>query len=181
MNIKLLKEIQSKQISQRDLASKIGMTQSGLSQALASGDLKVSTLEKIAEVLDVPVTCFFEVEITQDKENEEKIARLESEKTQLIKEYAKEVYDNYILEFEEYLKTLENVNKEDIYNEIKSIERFKEKLVTLITFSGNLREGVEKAAIQHFLENHKFRVSYLVNDFLREYENTIKNRRFEIV
>jgi len=61
MNIKKLRDLMKiKKISQREISSKIGMTQSGFSSAVISGDFKVSTLERIAKVLEVPVGYFFD-------------------------------------------------------------------------------------------------------------------------
>lgn len=53
----LLKE---KGLRIEDLANNIGYSRMGLTTALKSDDFKVSTLMKIAEVLNVPVSCFFD-------------------------------------------------------------------------------------------------------------------------
>ena len=49
-----------KQISQRELSTKVGLSLTGLQKALEKNDFKTSTLVKIAEVLGVPVGYFFE-------------------------------------------------------------------------------------------------------------------------
>ena len=46
-------------MSQTELAKEIGISQTGLSQALSRGDLKVSLLIKIAQALNVSVGYFF--------------------------------------------------------------------------------------------------------------------------
>ena len=51
-----------KKLSQEELAKSIGMTKNGYYLAIKNGDLKVSTLEKIAEELDVKINVFFEDE-----------------------------------------------------------------------------------------------------------------------
>jgi len=57
-NIETLRK--EKNISQEKLANLIEMSKVGYQKAIQNGDLKVSTLVKIAEVLDVPVSYFFE-------------------------------------------------------------------------------------------------------------------------
>jgi transcriptional regulator with XRE-family HTH domain len=49
-----------KNVKQTDIAQAIGFTVSGYQKAIQANDFKVSTLEKIAEALEVPVTYFFE-------------------------------------------------------------------------------------------------------------------------
>lgn len=60
MNIEILKVLmEEKHYSRRKLAKAIGISHQGLNNALISGDFKVSTLEKIAEILDVDMSIFF--------------------------------------------------------------------------------------------------------------------------
>jgi len=49
----------SKLLTIKDLALKIGMTESGLHYTLKNNTLKVETLQKIAGVLDIPIGNFF--------------------------------------------------------------------------------------------------------------------------
>ena len=56
-NIERLRDVNK--ISQTELATKIGMTQTGLSQALKKGDFKISTLQKIAEAFEVDIGLLF--------------------------------------------------------------------------------------------------------------------------
>lgn len=59
--IQKIKELaRIKDIPISELAEKIGFTNSGLHRAFANNDLKLSTLEKIANVLNVPMSSFFE-------------------------------------------------------------------------------------------------------------------------
>jgi len=61
MNIKALRDLlKQKKISQIEISSKIGMTQAGFSNALLKEDFKISTLEKIASALQVPIGYFFD-------------------------------------------------------------------------------------------------------------------------
>jgi transcriptional regulator with XRE-family HTH domain len=60
-----------KRMSLDELAEKIGMSNTGLHNALRANDFKISTLIKIAEVLNEPISTFFEgnYELTQNNEN----------------------------------------------------------------------------------------------------------------
>jgi transcriptional regulator with XRE-family HTH domain len=49
-----------KKVTVRKLASEIGVSEVGLHNMLKSGSMKVETLTKIAECLDVPLSYFFE-------------------------------------------------------------------------------------------------------------------------
>jgi transcriptional regulator with XRE-family HTH domain len=54
------KAAKAKKMSIKKLASLSDMTEAGLYQAMNNRTLKIETLEKIAKVLDVSVTSFFE-------------------------------------------------------------------------------------------------------------------------
>jgi len=56
--IKELVKIRNTTIS--GLCQKIGMTESGFNFSMKNNTLKIETLQKIAEVLEMPVCCFFE-------------------------------------------------------------------------------------------------------------------------
>ena len=57
---KLYKLMKIKKISQRELAKLTGINQTTISYILRGNDMKVSTLEKIAKALDVPISYFFD-------------------------------------------------------------------------------------------------------------------------
>lgn len=57
---KLRKLISLRGFNKREMATKIGFSQTAFSQALTRGDFRVSLLEKIAEILNVPVGYFFD-------------------------------------------------------------------------------------------------------------------------
>lgn len=60
MNFNKIKILaKEKKITLSDIASKIGMTQEGFSRSLSDENLKVTSLEKIAEILKVDVREFF--------------------------------------------------------------------------------------------------------------------------
>jgi transcriptional regulator with XRE-family HTH domain len=60
----------NKNINLKDLAEKIGMSEGGFHQSLKNNTLKVSVIEKIAEILQIPVFVLFEDnEIIKSEEN----------------------------------------------------------------------------------------------------------------
>lgn len=65
MNFNKIKEIaKEKKINLSDIAIQLGMTREGFSGSLRDENLKVTALEKIAEILQVDITIFF-----RDEEN----------------------------------------------------------------------------------------------------------------
>ncbi len=61
MNISKLKKLATvKKLSIKELSEKVGISETGMYKALKKGDFKISTLEKISAILDVPVGYFFE-------------------------------------------------------------------------------------------------------------------------
>jgi transcriptional regulator with XRE-family HTH domain len=51
---------EAKRISLRKIASKVGISESALQTLIRNGSTKTTTLEKIAEILEVPVGVFFD-------------------------------------------------------------------------------------------------------------------------
>ncbi len=65
MNYNKIENIRKqKKVSQRDLCKIIGITTVGYSKMIREESIKVSTLEKIAKVLEVPVIYFFTDDVT---------------------------------------------------------------------------------------------------------------------
>jgi DNA-binding Xre family transcriptional regulator len=56
------KALEAKQISIKKLAAEIDMTEQGFYKMLKNDSVKVATLERIAEVLELPITFFFDYE-----------------------------------------------------------------------------------------------------------------------
>jgi len=59
---KLKKALKDKKLSQKALSQKIEMSEVGFSNMISNNSLKVETLEKICEVLDVPISYFLDIE-----------------------------------------------------------------------------------------------------------------------
>jgi transcriptional regulator with XRE-family HTH domain len=60
INDKVKELIESKKLSIKEVAEAMDLQPSSLSRMLGGDDLKVSTVIKIASILDVPVSVFFE-------------------------------------------------------------------------------------------------------------------------
>ena len=72
---KIKQQTTEKQMTMTALADQIGMSRGGLSTAINNKTLTIEALEKIAEVLDVPVTVFFD-EQSANWNNKELIAEI---------------------------------------------------------------------------------------------------------
>jgi transcriptional regulator with XRE-family HTH domain len=57
---RLKKAIKDKRYSIREVSEKIGMSEVGFHQSIKNNTLKIETLEKIANVLEMPISYFFE-------------------------------------------------------------------------------------------------------------------------
>jgi len=61
MNISKLRKLMStRKVTQKEMAEKVGVSVTTINESLKRGDFKVSILEAIAEVLQVPVSYFFD-------------------------------------------------------------------------------------------------------------------------
>jgi len=66
MNLAIIKQFcAEKRIPLKGLAEKVGITDAGLYKAMQRNDIAATTLEKIAEVLDVAVSEFFKAKRTK--------------------------------------------------------------------------------------------------------------------
>jgi transcriptional regulator with XRE-family HTH domain len=110
MNINKLKALlHQRDISQKEMAEKIGMSEPAMSNAMRRGDFKVATLEKIAKVLNVNMSVFFNDDPVQNTFNEPKatyktsnnseIEKLIKERDDALKQYKFALKSiNYLLE-----------------------------------------------------------------------------------
>ena len=57
---RIRKLIDNKKITIREFAEKIGVSEPGIHNMFRTNDMKVSTLQKIADYFDVPITYFFD-------------------------------------------------------------------------------------------------------------------------
>jgi len=66
--------LRERKISIRDFAKEIGITEQGLQLLIRQNSTKVETLEKIAHLLDVPISTFFDEKVeskTNDSSSKE--------------------------------------------------------------------------------------------------------------
>ncbi|NQU34238.1 MAG: helix-turn-helix transcriptional regulator [Bacteroidetes bacterium] len=127
-----------KNISQGKLASAIGMSREGYSRMLKDKTMKVSVLESIAGILDVPVTYFFEEEsITQKKAKDyptNDSITLANEESAVIKSLTEDVHyhkqtniallnliDKQKAEIKGLVNTIKRLDKSVIGNKLKEV------------------------------------------------------------
>lgn len=126
--------IKGSRISLKELAKKVEMSEVGFHQALANKTLKVETLEKIAEVLNIDVAEFFtdfqnrlllQFEINSLKIDYEKLALLyiRTMENYLFEKYRKE-QDR--LTFTEY----NNKINSELYSSLDVITLFEKSIIT---------------------------------------------------
>lgn len=72
-----------KGIKMEAIYSYIGMSNAGFYKMLRNNTMKVETLEKIAELLDIPIASFFGIADTKSKEQEREILNLQTQVEQL--------------------------------------------------------------------------------------------------
>lgn len=130
--IKQLCEIQKLTIPQ--LAQKIGLTKRGLYSSIENSSMKVETLEKIAEVLNVSISVFF-----QEGNLLEETSRLNEKNTQM-----KEQLVDLNKELEKLKKDLESKNEliltqEKIISNYRRLTHIHE--ITIEQYSKGIQEG----------------------------------------
>ena len=59
IEIKLKNILVERNLTMKEIVAKIDMTENGFAYSLKNDTLKIITLEKIAKILDVPITYFF--------------------------------------------------------------------------------------------------------------------------
>lgn len=142
---KITELTENKRLSIPQLAQKIGMSKRGLYMGIKENSLRIDTLEKIAEALEVPVTVFFDVDRITQLENiatDTRKLKEEIENTERIKELQDSIKDKKSiinLTFSHVLTAL-NLYKEFVnevkpnYNELSDqdrnfIESFETKII----------------------------------------------------
>lgn len=115
MYINVIKElIKKRKTSQKEVANLIPISERQLGQSLMNGDMKVSTLIRIAEILKVPVTSFFN-EKNEHKEND--IPSSDNEKEGFVTISINEL--TYLKNLNKTLQKLNNKLEEEV-NKLKS-------------------------------------------------------------
>ncbi|NVO11693.1 MAG: helix-turn-helix transcriptional regulator [Bacteroidales bacterium] len=66
MNYNKIKELaESRKVTIKDLAIRVGYTEAGLHKAIRNKSIKVDSLENIAQILGVPISSFFDETFVQ--------------------------------------------------------------------------------------------------------------------
>ena len=66
---RIRKLIDAKNLTIRGVAEKIGISEAGIHNMFRSHDMKISTLQKIADYFEVPITYFFDDDDDIDARN----------------------------------------------------------------------------------------------------------------
>lgn len=123
MDYRKIENIYSKKgLSLTGLAKKIEMSPSGLYRSIENETLQVKVLEKIADVLEVPVTVFFEEDHIDNK-----TARILQSENEFLKRTINTLYDQY-WNFE--LNLTDDENK--ALNEVDKFHQFRMIIVRLL-------------------------------------------------
>lgn len=98
-----IKEVaKKKNISLKELALKINVSETGFHQSIRSESMRIDVIEKIAKELDVNVCVFF-----TDHDNNVDIINLKAEIKSLKKDHKK--YEKYISVLEGYIDSLKKL------------------------------------------------------------------------
>ncbi len=129
-NLKRIRDLcDEKRLTLKELSEKIGISQNGLQRIMKDNTTRIDTLERIAKVLDVPITAFF-----QDKygENEQILEEIKFQRDTY--KQLNDVHNAQITIFRYFLKILEDnlqtivkdddMLKEDERKAIKNIELY---------------------------------------------------------
>ncbi len=175
MDIKMLEGLRKeKKISQKELSEKIGISQVAYANMIKRGDMKVSILEKIAEILDIPVGSFFSIEqfdVSERSGGYETLILQASARTFLIYIELDTRYENYFYQifllqfadifllFGSFLEKRKGENKifDIILNELKYIRPASLKY--------NLHELFNETISQYENTKKKFHSNNLLNDY----------------
>ncbi len=160
MNTNKINELCSERgITLLQLSKKIGMSNSFYT-TLKSGSLKVETLEKIAEALEVPVTVFFDIELPEVYEN--KITDLEKK----------------LSETEEKLQTRQSIINLVLYSLKNITTRYRRLYLSPDELKAN---GYED--LQLFLNDTIESLSIILNSVRDQevYNSGIWNKPFDII
>lgn len=127
-NLNLIRTIASeKKIQLKEISEKVGLTPGGLQNIMSQNSTKIETLEKIADVLGVPVTVFF----TNENENivlKEENQKLK-EKNVLLHEELENLNEKLKLSELKYKKL--NSELDELFKEYDSVTNYKKTITEM--------------------------------------------------
>jgi len=171
--IQLIKDlISEKKISLNDFSEKIGKTYNTVYNYFnGKTTIDVETLQKIADVLGVPIIYFFGVEtrncqeVIKENENLKKEKRLlerekrliESERVHLIKELASSMFHRFVFSYFLFLpEGLKNEDRFDyLVNEISNEQNYEIYVNENLRMPKELKEEVILEAFYHYNQRHQ--------------------------
>lgn len=161
MNLKQIEIIsETKGIKIKDLAIKAEVAFSGLYRSIKENSIKASTLEKIAEILDVPISVFFGKESDLDRGTNELKA--------LVKQQGE-----YILHLEKYLETNKKYqdNQQELINILKEGRASHIKQIETLSFIADNNPELKKhpgvIEIMKIISNDPGYIAY-INELLKD-------------
>ncbi len=183
-----IRELQkAKNLTQKQISDKIGLTLTGFQNCLKNNEYKVSLLCRIADAFEVPVTTFFDVENEKStkgceevlKENEnlkDKKRFLESERVHLIKELASSMFIRFVLNnFSFVPEGLKNEKRFDyLVNEISNKQNYIIHLNENLRMPKELKEEVIEQALYEYNQRNKDTIESYIAVYIGM-RNGIKN------
>ncbi len=173
MNLKQIEIIsEAKGIKIKDLADKAEVAFSGLYRAIKENSIKASTLERIAEILEVPISVFFGL----GSEIEKEIIDLKKENIN---------QKNYITTLETYLEqNIEHIKQQKdlidiLVEEKKRINLYMESFEKIANANPELKNNIGVKEVVKFLDDspeHKAILKELYKDDpagFEEYQNKV--------
>lgn len=135
---------QAKKVTIKSLAEKIGMTEHGLHASIRNNSLKIRDLEKIADVLNIPVVhCF-----NESDDDDKSLAAMKISSTKKLElamnEFIESVYVERFLDLEEENKSLKKqvgINQNEIESFKSQIEQLKGMYEILKSESKTNKDG----------------------------------------
>lgn len=142
ISLKITNLYKQKLMTLQDLADKIGMTKTGLHNALKSNDFKVSVLQKIAIALNVDISYFFMTNntfLSSYKEMEIQLNALEKDNNVL--EARLIIYEQFLDNLETSRENLVNFieNNTNYLNNLKKVSKENYNFIILLLRKNNLR------------------------------------------
>ena len=121
MNYNKIKTLASeRKITLKELCLKIDISEQGLHKMVGNNSIKVSYLEKIAEVLEVPISYFFE----------EESVNISNNRNTIIGNKNQNINNNVLADIEKFKAEIEALQKEIDYLKIQIQD--KEEIINLL-------------------------------------------------
>jgi len=178
--LKIKALLDKKNITIQDFAIKIDKTkQTVYNYFNGKTAIDVETLQKISEVLEVPITYFFGVENETNKKDCEEVLKenenlkdkkrfLESERVHLIKELAKSLFMPFVVD--SFLISPQNLKSKELFdylvNEVSQKQNYLKHLKNNLRIPKELKKEVIKEALYKYDQRNKNNIESYVAVFI---------------